>query len=936
MPNESFSNRKKKEYRIVEVTPHKSTGKKVKVKYYDTESFEVFEKEDDWAHITPTIEINAKKYGFKNAEDIASILRDIFPGEFEAKKYGKRNVSASEYGDSDFYRRGEETEIIWHRGNREDRHTLEFYLDVDKKKQIFIRNSEKRFKARTRVLSDNKLNKGKKYLENLLIEDNIFPEDISINERKKFIEVKCFESQLKKLDSTFFRINVYESPTFDREKEADAYLEELKKIKGFKEHVDQFRVVSKRLGDFNVKYAVRITVDKHKDFLNSISSNIFVDKKSYDGMSPLLEKKSNKNEQVLRSREELWDPLFLNKPTDQLRHFFPPHMLFNPDKRLDEQANMKAPAFTHYVSEKPESSLERATNSAFEFYLKNSAIIDLEVTDYDTNNNKEPTGRVYMAVLESVRENKIYMTREAWLDDSAKMFYLKKVDEYKEKNNSNVELVFVDCEIDLIGTLAKDAKAYEYIVGHNFSGYDQKHLVKFNEENKLKKQDKISDEQIKKIKAYKKNNSASKLWPILAKQILDTKKYVQRRIPIFGNYKLSTFANSDKLMNYNEMEDAMKSKDPKEIVKNLLYTIDDGTKSTVVSNLLLKSATLEQFACNKTIQSVFNNPPLKNFYDASARDYFMNLGTYKQRHEFSPIHNLDKLLDRKSPDELIYSLLKSQRQREGIISGRLVFPGAIINAGKEMIENNHVMKLIHKKMLESNDLIEKYDLLSKHHSFLHVALDKVKNFMRAAGLEFGTRYKVEDVFKSFNLGNEEFEDAYFKEDERGTSDFELSRTNYIFCAENKQSRRVIRRGLIPFDYTMLEINNKISDHIKYLSIGLLGKTEGLYVREFDGLNFYLGDINAINFKDRGLIGKVNDRALYLNRKRPSRKNGDLVLRMVDYFFEHNASQDEILKKFKSDIYAQSMEYWEDNRKFIRSLAGIDPFKAKGTGTLDFL
>ena len=780
------------------------------------------------------------------------------------------------------------------------------------------------------------IGKNIKYLEDHLIEDNVFPEDVSINERRKFIEVKCFESQLKKLDSAFFRINVYESPTFNKEKEAEAYLKELKKVESFKEHVDQFGVVSKRLGEFNVKYSVRITADKHKSFINGISGKLVVDEKTYEGMSPLLEKKGNKNVQVLRSREELWDPLFLNSPTKQLRHFFPPHMIFNPNKRLDEQANMKAPAFTHYVSEKPESSLERATNSAFEFYLKNSAIIDLEVTDYDPENNKEPTGRVYMAVLESVRENKIYMTCEAWLDESAKMFYLKKVDEYKEKNDSNVELVFVDDEIDLIGTLAKDAKAYEYIVGHNFSGYDQKHLIKFNEESKLKKQEKISDKQTKKIKAYKKNNSTSKLWPILAKQILDTKKYVHRRIPIFVNHKLSTFANSDKLMDYNEMEDAMKSKDPKKIVKNLIYTIDDGTKSTIVSNLLLKSATFEQFACNKTIQSVFNTSPLKNFYDASARDYFMNLGTYKQRHEFSPIHNLEKLLDRASPDELIYSLLRSQRQKEGIISGRLVFPGAIINAGSEMIESNHVMKLIHKKMLESNDLIEKYDLLSKHHSFLHVAIDKVKNFMRAAGLEFGTRYKVEDVFKSFNLDNEEFEDVYFKEDERGTSDFELSRTNYIFCAENKQSRKVIRRGLIPFDYTMLEINNKIADHVRYLSVGLLGKTEGLYVREFDGLNFYLGDIQAINFKDRGLIGKVNDRELYLNRRRPRRGSDDLVLEMIDYFFEHNASQDSILKEFKSAIYAKSPDYWKDNRMFIRALAGIDPFKAGGTGTLDFL
>jgi hypothetical protein len=929
----SDNNFSKKEYRIFEVKPSKNTGTKVKIKYYDTKSFEVFEKEDEWAHITPTIEINAKKYGFKDAEDIASILRNIFPGTFEAKKYGKRNISASDYSDSDFYRHGEETEIIWHRGKREDRHTLEFYLDVDKKKQIFIRNGKKRFKARTRVLSNTKLLSGKKYLEDLLEKYSIMPEDISINERKKFIEVKCEEKLLKNLDSSFFRINVYESPTFNREVDAEAYLDELKKVEGFKKHIDQSNVVSKRLGEFNVKYSVRVTVDKHDDFIERISKSLVVNNKSYSGMVPLFEKKGNRNVQVLKSREELWDPLHLNSPKKQLRNFFPPHMLYDPSKKLDVQANTKVPAFTHYVSEKPESSLESAVESAFQFYLKNSAIIDLEVTAYDKNNKKDITGRVYMAVLESERENKIYMTRDAWLDDDVKSFYLKKIKEFNEKNNLGVELVFADCEIDLIGYLAKDAKVYEYIIGHNFVSYDQKHLVKFNEENELRKQDKISDEQMQKIKSYKKKNGTSKLWPVRLDQILDTKKYVQRRIPIFGNHKLSTFANSDKLMNYDEMEDAVRSEDQNEIIKNILYTIDDGAKSTIVSNLLLKNAVFEQFACNKTIQSVFNVPPVKNFYDASARDYFMNLGTFKQRHEFSPRHNLEKLMDRQRPDELIYSLLKSYKQQEGIISGKLLFPGAIINAGGEMIDGNHAMKLIHKKMLESDDLLTKYDLLSKHHSFLHVAIDKVKNFMKAAGLEFGKRYGVEDVFKSFNLGNDEFEDAYFIEDERGISDFELSRTNYIFCAENKQSRQIVRRGLIPYDFTMLEINNKIADHINHLGASLLAKTKGLYVKDFVGLNFYLGEIRAINFKDKGLIGKVNDRELYLNRNKLHRDERDVVLKMVNYFLEYNASQEDMRVKFKDAIYAQSPIYWKNNRLFIRALAGIDPFKAKGTLSL---
>ncbi|MFP4567461.1 MAG: hypothetical protein ACLFN8_00810 [Candidatus Woesearchaeota archaeon] len=931
--NKSGLEDKLDKYRILEVLPKANKGNEVIIRYYDSETFSLFEKEDVWDHITPSIEIDWKKYGFKSPSELLSKIRESVDGSFELKKYGSKNVFSNEYDDSTFYREGSETVLIWHRGNREDRHNLEFFLDEDKKKQIFIRNSKKRFLARTEIIPDfDELASKKDYLFESLKERGVFEDDISVNYKRKFVEVKCVESLLKELDSSLFRINIYEGPEFDSEKTASEYLNKIKEVSNFKNHVDQFGVVHKRRSKFDVKYCVRLTANNNISFMKSLSEDILIGETKYRGLKPLgdlIKSNDDKNVKLRRAREELFDPLNLNSPTSQLRDFFPLHMLFNPKKTLLSQINNKVPALSHFVSEKPVSSLEGAVNCAFNFYLKNSAVIDIEVTGYDKS-SRDISGRVFMAVLESEVENKIYMTKDAWLNDDVKSIYLDNLSKRNSLTNSNVELVFADDEVDLIGLLNFDSMKYEYIIGHNFEEFDQKHLIKFNNDSALNRQGIISDSVENKIKQYKQKNNSKNLWTLSSKKILDTKKYVENRIPILKDFKLATFANSSKSLDYNLMEEYVNSGNPDLIWKIIDYTIEDGVKSRVVKDLFLKNAVLESIASNKPLPSVFNNNPVKNFYDMGSRDYFMRLGTYKLRHEFSLRHNLEKLEDRLSPDEIIYSLFKREKQTEGIISGELVFPGVIINAGIDIIKNNHSMKLIHERMLESSNFVEKYDLLAKHHSFLHVAIDKIKNFMDLAGLEFGKRYRVEDVFKSFNVEGDVFEDVYFSDNLGGSSDFELSRTNYIFSAEYKCGRKIVRRGLIPFDYTMLDINNIIADHIRYLGVGLVAKTEGLYVREFTGLNFGLGVVDAVNFKDRGLIGRIDNFNVYLNRKEPKSKNDDLIFRMFNYFLDNLGDHKDMQNKFLDEIYSRPPAFWKANQKYIRALTGIDPYKSKGT------
>lgn len=201
-------------FRFLEVVPV-GREKKVLVKYYDVVSKELFVKEEECFHVTPSFELNIGKYGFTR-DSLLSELSARFEGDFEIRRYGKLAKSSSQYDDSSFYRENKTTFVVWHKGNRCDKDSLEFFLDDAQKKQIFVRNP-KLFKARTRVLSEEKLSKGLDFVVNDLFKKGVDAK-VSLNERKSFIEVVCKNRDLKILDSSFFRINVYESGVVKRER----------------------------------------------------------------------------------------------------------------------------------------------------------------------------------------------------------------------------------------------------------------------------------------------------------------------------------------------------------------------------------------------------------------------------------------------------------------------------------------------------------------------------------------------------------------------------------------------------------------------------------------------------------------------------------------------------------------------------------------------
>jgi len=930
--------KRSKKFRLLEINPIGTKGNRVRVKYYDIETLKTYEKEDTWNHVTATIELNLKKYGYNDAKELIEVLEQRFPGSFEERSYGSRNEAREEFSDSYFYREGQETSIIWHRGNREDRKKLEFFIDPKKKKQIFIRNDSERFKPRSVILPEKHLHDGKAVLEKKL-EGLVLKENIKINHKRRYIEIKCKENVLSLLKPEGFRINVYESSEFKKEKDAELHLLKLQEIEGFKNNVDATNIITKRKEAFDIKYTVRISCSKNKNFIKQLE---------LEEMHQVFDKKTNKP--FLKAREELWDPLFLNSPTQQLRDFFPSHIFYDPALSLTKQANMNVPAFKHFKSK--DSELELAVRDAVRYYKKNSAIIDLEVTDFDKNKKQgEITGRIFMAVLRSEEEEKIYITKEAWRTEKNKERYIK--------STSSTELVFVDDEIDLISALMKDSKKYEYIIGHNFLEYDQNHLKKFNDENKLFKQGKITLEQKEKILSLRKQNKTIKLWDIINKEILDTNNYVRHRISIFENHKLGTIANFEKKLNYEVMRVL-----PEDIQEIINYTVNDGVKNKSLVDSLIYNAVLEGFAFYKNFSSVFSSNPFKNFYDAGARNYFMKLYTYKNRHAQSPKLFLTKLYEREKPDDLLFDLLKTTKQQEGIIKGYLFYPTVFIDSCLDIIRANPVMSLIYDSMLKEEKPDLKADLLHKLKAYIHVPLDKVKSFMNAVGLEFGKKYSLNDVFESFeknkirtwdlregdiNLGDDIklapaekdvfVDDAELQEKEvkyftskRKFSDFELSRTNYVFCAEYGASRMHEKNGRIPYDYTMLEINNKIAKHLEVIKNKIIGKTHSFYIST-ESEKYGFGEITAINFKDKGLIGKINNLDIYLNRKKPKKDEKDLVLRMISYFLENTPTQEEMRTTFKDEVERQPLTYCSENQSYIRALTGLDPVKSKGTLSL---
>ncbi|MFA6073671.1 MAG: hypothetical protein WC758_06150 [Candidatus Woesearchaeota archaeon] len=884
-------------FRILSVNSASLKGKKVKVKYYDTETLEVHVKEDEWDFITPTREIILEKYNY-TADSLIDALKNKFSGEFILKDYGRpSNSQGNNYGDREIYKWGQESVIIWHLGNREDKKDLEFYIDDENKKQIFIRNGKKRFLARTRILEDeNQIERAKTYLESTLPSMGFDAEDITISERG-YVQVKCTQTQLKLLDASYFRINSYISADFDKLKNVETQFSKIQTLDGARTYIDQLKIITKRCPDRKIRHYIKLTTDSRQEF---------IDKLIKEGMT--LEMRNRKN--VLSAKEELWDPLMLNSSASQLRDFFPTHSMYDPNIILKLQMNTKPFAFSHLLKE-GKSELEIAINDAYNFYNLKSAIIDLEVVDYDKTNKTPGSGRIFMAVLYAAVQKKLYITKEVWQNDE--------MCEILSKQTRGADLVFVEDEIHLIANLAKDTAQYEFIIGHNFRDYDQAHLSKFNDENELFKQEKISEDTKKRIKDIRKENKTSRLWPKTKQQILDTYHYTNHRIDLFADHKLSTLAGFTKSISYVEMDNLLKLGTCESIQKIINYTIEDGVETEKMVKTLLFNAVLESFATNSQIQSTFSSDPIKKFYDAGQRHYFMQMKTYKNRHEESPHRHFEKLDARESPEEILSELFKNEKKARGIVRGKLYFPSVVIDSFKDIIDASPYTKFIYERMMQEKNPALKSDLLDKLHSALLVPFDKIKKYMESAKLEFGKEYALEDLYKSYNLDTSEIMNEYFD-----SGDFEKSRTSYIFCVEYGARRKVFDRSHLPFDVTMLEHNNIFAKKLEEMKKkGFDAKSERYYLSK-NNIGFELGPITAVKFKENRMAGRLDGLDIYLNMRKPEDK---LILEVLDATLKFNETKKEELYV---KILAKGYDYWVANRDYISHMFGVDPVKTSGS------
>lgn len=908
-----------------------SQGQKVIVEYFDSDK-NIFEtKIDDFWRVTVTREIIPKKYNITPKQLIEELRKKYAGHFFQAMPYGtiKNNFKNTSF---DLPIDSEKSFIIWHKGNREDAENLEYTLH---NKQIFFKTPKKKFRARTKIIFDTDylLSLKEVLLNNI---DDLFDEDVIV--QSNHLEVLCENSTLEKLDPQIFRINTYNSEYFDSEKKLDEFYEKiLSRIKNSRllnPNID----IKDKISYFDRKnnknlYYVKITSTLDNEVDKLLSSMNF-------------KKRLTKTKQERSARILTYDPLLLSTASKQLREFFPINSTFNSSIPLKMQPNYRIYPFLNVKSFEDPLSIDTCVKNCTNFYLENTAVIDLEVIDY--KKNVIPSGRIFMATLKSRREDKLYITKEAWHNSIFREKLMKKY--------ANVKFIFVEDEIDIVSKLEEDASKYYKILGHNFKDYDQRHLIKFNNPSLLFKQDSIDKSQYEKIKGIlntsKLNNSKlKKLWSKTLDDILDTKEYVKRRVNLFADHKLATFAGFTKGMDYDEIDAAIKSKTYNGLDMVVNYTINDGVKNWEFVEQMMKNAVLESVAVNKPLDSVFNSEPVKNFYDAGQRRYFMRLNTLRDRHEMSPKRHLNKLKSRMRPEEIFHDLISDIGQVYGEQKGYMYYADVMIESFKEIIIADPVLQYIYERMCVEKNIILKADLIWKLSSSLLVPIDKARNYMDLAGKKFGKHYELGELHSS--LKEEYLEDQYDKYHDvvfiNDKNEKDLSRISYIFNQEylGKKNNKSVR-GLI-YDETILNLNNILAKNLEnFRKFGYVARSESYVVNDIlseDYPGYLIGEMRMINLEKDKFIGKIMSENIALEIyqgvgkykiKKDSNEGTKLMAEYISIWMNTPELLDSAAKReFIDRIYA--LPYDEQinpkNRLFIKTIFGIDPLKSKGTLSL---
>jgi len=934
-----------------------NTGNKVVVELLDTEKKEFLKVEKTSNHEVPSREFIPAKHG--SLIETISELEQNYPNiNFEAYKYAGFNVFVEKkVVPEDVTQDSKESFII--RAKMEDR-ALRKQLTHKfgkKKNPLFITNTKNNALARS-VYFDTEEEAQLEYEhQKTKLRNKIAEQDISLKERngKYFLEVFTENKNMKFLDLLTFRVQRYESKKFIDKKELDSFLKELETFPN-PDIIDKFSIVES-LDKRKRKQYVAIASSTNQRAVEAVLSKYgFFKKIDLSGRSVLL------------PIQRFQDSFNLNSSTTQLRNKFPLFTVFDSTKTLDEQIN---------YSQNPvsENVLEQRVNEIFETYKLNSCSIDLEVIDYDS---EIPSGKVYMAVLNSEKENRLYITEEAW-----------KKQGWKQKTraalkNQNVKLVFVEDEIELIARLNKDSKKYRYVMGHNILNYDFEHLTKFNNLKKLEHRLSCINEELIKIyrnfdetetrrfalldeaKALAKNlrrlgevkekysiRKSDKLWSRPKQKILDTYPYVKNRISLLGDSKLATIAGFNKSLSYEEITKKIKSGNFNDFLEVCKYTLEDGEKSTIATNIILRNAILEAILVNKPVNSVFNTDPVMLYYEAGDRNYELTTGTYAKRHEQNFQRFIERLKARKELPEITKQFFTGLQTTSGEIQGDLIYPSLLFKTFKEILESNAIAKHIYELAKKESNILVKEDLISKLEYFLQIPIDKAKTYMERKNLVFGEDYPLEKIYNFWNAPSEKMQEIYekkiivysetiglklddFKEKKEETvflSDQQFNQANMIFSIQygaplymvgTPQGIRV--NAVIPVKSSILK------KHLERLSDAkVLAKSNSFLVLNDQGrladLNF--GTLTGVAHKN-WFIGKIMDETrlyeIYQNIRKPK---VPLIVQTVNAYLHESLPN---LIEFKSAYFSLSDELKnkisEKERMLIKLMYRSDPFSSQ--------
>lgn len=779
----------------------KPTGSKqdVLITYFDDKTFQTKEILLQQKHIIPTVEINSEKY---DLDKIMTDLENKYPDfEFELKNFGQVQNS----------------KIIWQKGNRENKKILEYYPKQNK--QLFITNHSQRFYPRS--ISGINIEDTLKQIKNIKEIS-----EIKILEDKSLI-LKSNKLAIKKLPDKIFKIKQYESkPIIDLEKAREKKIQIKKSLKN---HLDGISIVETQEG-----YKIRVRTFNHlqinKRFINF-------------------------KELELGAKEIKYDPLNLNSPKKQLRDTHPLYTELDINKKLEDQINLNLNPYA--------GDLEKIIQKVLTYYKKNTAVIDLEVTEYGTTQNlknQTPSGKIFMAVLKSQTENNIYLTNKA---------HNKKIRE--KLNYQDANIIYLDNEKDLILKLEEDSKKYDFILGYNFDDYDQLHLTKYNQQESV-------------------------LWSKKQEQILDAYKFAKNRLSILKDQKLSSLANFEKSISYEEMEKLLKEKTPQSIKKIIEYTNQDGEKTWDVLTKILRYAIIESMSVNKPVSSIFRSKPSKNFYEAGQRKYFIKLNTYRDRHEFSPMKHYKKFEERESNEEIMTNLLNPASGLKRI-EGTLYYPTIFLEPLKEIIFTNPLLSKSYRELLDEKNPLNKLLLINLLSSSLTVPVDKIKNHIENNNLEFAKLHSSKDMYSS------------------NSDHLKLNQESFIFSKTYDIPNYVTDINGKDLSITMLNLNNEIAMHL--INLEYEYSAGNLLINSNKGIK--IGDFKGIILGKNELIGKVNDFDITYGKNFP--KNKYLKDLLNTYLSQKSLDVNEWMNKIPKDLNS-------DQLKIAKAILQVTPNKNK--------